>query len=83
MSRRATIKLAEVIDNANAYFKNTPPVCRNERLGVHDFVATILHRANVYAGFGYVEPYGSPGSDDSRIFFYKHAALRPEHPWAS
>lgn len=76
MSRRTTIKLSELIDRANSYLAVSPPVMRNERLGVQDFISSRLHEANVYAGFGYVQPYGSPGSDETRIFFYKHWALR-------
>jgi hypothetical protein len=77
---RKTVSIVELIESANDYLAKSPPVCRNERIGVHDFVSNHLHRAGVYSGFGYAQPYGSPGSDDSRTFFYVHRKLKARVP---
>jgi hypothetical protein len=70
-----TLKIADLIDRANNYLTESPADARMERIAVHYFVADLLHKSKIYSGFGYVQPYGSPGSDNSRTFFYKSHKL--------
>ena len=70
-----TLKVSDLIEQANAFLANSSDEARLERIAVHSFVGSILHKANVYAGFNYVQPYGSVGSDSSRTFFYIHKSL--------
>lgn len=70
-----TIKVKSLIERANIYFEQSPDDARMERIAVQAFMTNLLLDAKAYAGFGYVKPYGEPGSDSSRIHFYKHHSL--------
>jgi hypothetical protein len=52
---RKTADVEALLDMANNYLKNTPDKCRGERLGVASFVESILHRADRYKGYRYLE----------------------------
>lgn len=70
-----TIKVETILQMANDFFEKSPDDARMERINMQSFVSNILHKTNNYAGFNYLVPYGEPGSDSSRIFFYKHRNL--------
>jgi hypothetical protein len=70
-----TIKVARIVELTNAFFEKSPDDARMERLHAQAFVTNLLMETGNYAGFGYITPYGEPGSDSSRIFFYKSHKL--------
>jgi hypothetical protein len=70
-----TVKVAWLIDRANAYFENSADSARMERLSVASFIDTVLHETGNYAGFNYLKPYGSIGADSSRVVYYKSYKL--------
>lgn len=70
-----TLKIANLLDIANAFFENSADSARMERIAVQHFVENLLHQTGAYAGFGYSKPYGTPGADTSRIFFYRSNKL--------
>lgn len=70
-----SIKVTDVLEQANRFFELSPDCARMDRLHVAHFVEGLLLAAKAYAGFGYLVPYGEPGSDSSRVFFYKHRSL--------
>jgi hypothetical protein len=65
-----TIKIADLVDRTNVFLRDSAESARMERIAVHAFVSDLLLNTSSYAGFGYLKPYGSLGSDDSRTFFY-------------
>ena len=71
-----TIRVRDFVSHANDYFVSSPPAARLERIAVADFVRDTLHEARAYAGFNYLQPYGQPGSDSSRVFFYLHRSAQ-------
>jgi hypothetical protein len=77
MARRKTIEVAALIDKANHFFEHSDRErYAAERKGVATFLDSILHQTGNYAGFMYLEPYGSPGSDPSRVYYSKRKAER-------
>ena len=71
-----TIKYTDLIDRTNKMLRDSADSARMERIAIHTFVCDILLGSSFYAGFGYLTPYGEPGCDDSRTFFYTHNRLR-------
>jgi hypothetical protein len=65
-----TIRIDALIAKANSYFENSPDSARMERIAVQTFLSNLLMDCKAYKGFGYCVPYGEPGADSSRIFFY-------------
>lgn len=66
-----TIKVSRLVEKANDFFKHSPDSARLDRLNVATFLNSVLHETKNYAGFGYLTPYGEPGNDPSRVFYYQ------------
>jgi hypothetical protein len=73
---RQTIHIRKLIAFANHYFEDSKPEMVESRKAIQSFVGNILHRANAYAGFRYLD--GWPCADESRIAFYYDARLTGE-----
>jgi hypothetical protein len=76
MARRKTIEVAALIDKANTFFELSPDNQAAERQGVATFLGNVLHETGNYAGFMYLKPYNSPGSDPTRVYYSKRKAER-------
>lgn len=68
---RTTITFAAIVEKANAMLENSKDEAKAERTAIHTFVTDLLLGNDIYAGFGYRDPYGSPGSDPTRTYFYR------------
>ena len=74
MARRKTISVRRVVEMANHYLEWSEDKFSEERKGVANFVANILHETGNYNGFNYLGTesdiwaghYGEAG----RVFFY-------------
>ena len=71
-----SIRVREFVARANLFFSDSPAEARPQRIALAEFVRDTLHQARAYAGFNYLQPYGVPGSDDSRVFFYVHRSAQ-------
>ena len=71
-----TIKFAALIERTNKILRDSPDSARMDRIIIHTFICDLLLTENVYGGFGYIQPYGEPGSDSSRTQFYTSHKLR-------
>jgi hypothetical protein len=78
---RKTIELAEVLEISNRMLANTPDSDVDGRNAVISLLCGILHRANAYAGFGYLASSGidfkaenvpATIKDDTRRMYYTH-----------
>lgn len=58
MRTRTTVKLSEVLEVANNALKHTADVETTERRTVCFMVEALLHRANAYRGFKYLDGSG-------------------------
>lgn len=92
MSRKSkTVKVADMVDRANAYFKNSGNQYGDARRALQSFVEGFLHDARCYRGFRYLtqdemaagytwgvehKPDGNVFPDETRIQFYQ-----PERTW--
>jgi len=75
MSTRKTLALADIIAEMDKFVERTPDGMDRERQAVHNFVANLLLKADAYAGYRYLQPYGEPGTDPTRTSFYLHRKL--------
>jgi hypothetical protein len=76
-----TIKVTVALDRANYFLENSPDEAAREREAVANFLETLLHSANAYAGFNYLpsagvvrdleEGYATSIADESRRKYYK------------
>ena len=71
-----TVKVTQVISLANDFMAGSADSARLDRLHVAEFVKTLLHETRTYAGFNYLQPYGTAGADSSRVVFYVHRDLQ-------
>ena len=82
MSRpKKTLKVAKILDKANHFFEHS--TCHPDlRKAVASFVADLLHEANCYQGFGYLETetdiYAGHYGEDGRVFFYTDHRIKED-----
>ena len=70
-----TVRVADLIDDVNSAIATSPADAKESRETLAYFLANVLHKTGNYAGFMYNQPYGSPGSDPTRIHYFKHRKL--------
>jgi len=77
MRTRTTVKLSEVLEVANNALKHTADEETTERRTVCFMVEALLHRANAYRGFKYLDGSGitfdrgkSTIHDDTRRYYF-------------
>ena len=79
---RKTVKVSIVLDRANYYLKHSPDENVRERDAIAALCEGLLHDANAYAGYNYLESaevdYDAPRftcKDETRRFYYLHRKL--------
>ncbi len=77
MKTKKTVQLVKLLEKANEYLAYKGPGPNDDmRRGAASLIETALHECGAYAGFKYLDPYGAPGSNETRRFYYIHRALR-------
>lgn len=81
---RKTVNITTVLERGNYFLKNSEPDKRAAREATANFMETLLHDADAYAGFGYLDSAGvdhdAPkftAKDESRRHYCTHKGLRP------
>lgn len=76
MSKRKTVSVSDLVETANRMLSVTPDAWVGERWGISAFIESVLHDAERYAGFRYLDTeLNDDGSlidsyDDSRRRYY-------------
>ena len=77
MKTKKTIPLVKLLEKANEYLAYKGPGPNDDmRRGAAALIETALHESGAYAGFAYIDPYGEPGSNETRRHYLTHRSLR-------